>query len=72
MLPFETRKRKETAMTGRRDPTPGRGDQRHWFDAQEAAVEIFGRDGGCVSNVVTGIEPMAGDLFFFLVQRFVS
>ena len=39
---------------------PGRGDKRHWYDAQEAAVELFGRDGGCVSNIVTGIEPMAG------------
>lgn len=39
---------------------PGRGDQKHWFEAQEAAVDVFGRNGGSVTNVVTGIEPMAG------------
>ena len=39
---------------------PGRGDQKHWFDAQEAAVEIFADGGGCTSLVVTGIEPMEG------------
>ncbi len=36
---------------------PGRGDQHRWFEAQEAAVEIFG---SCSSGVVTGIEPMTG------------
>lgn len=41
---------------------PGRGDQKYWFEAQEAAVEVFGRYGGCVSNVVLGIEPMEGML----------
>ena len=39
---------------------PGRGDQRYWLEAQEAAVEVFGHKGGCVTNVVTGIEPMDG------------
>jgi len=39
---------------------PGRGEQRHWFDAQEAAVDVFGRGSGCKSLLVTGIEPMAG------------
>lgn len=39
---------------------PGRGDQKHWFEAQEAAVDVFGENGGSVTNVVTGIEPMAG------------
>lgn len=41
---------------------PGRGDQKRWFEAQEAAVEVFGRYDGCVSNVLLGIEPMAGML----------
>ncbi len=41
---------------------PGRGEKQEWYEAQEAAVEVFGRDGGCVSNVVMGIEPMAGML----------
>jgi len=41
---------------------PGRGEKRQWYEAQEAAVEVFGRDGGCLSNVVMGIEPMAGML----------
>ncbi len=40
----------------------GRGDQQHWFEAQEAAAEIFGRGRGSVSNLVTGLEPMAGML----------
>ncbi len=40
---------------------PGRGEQREWFEAQEAAVEVFG-DFGCVSALVAGIEPMAGML----------
>jgi len=39
---------------------PGRGSQKHWFEAQEAAAEIFGRGRGCISNVVAGCEPMAG------------
>jgi bacteriochlorophyllide c C-7(1)-hydroxylase len=39
---------------------PGRGKQQHWFEAQEAAVEIFGRGRGCVSNVVAGCEPLDG------------
>ena len=39
---------------------PGRGDQKKWHEAQEAAAEIFGRGRGSVANVVTGIEPMAG------------
>ncbi len=39
---------------------PARGDQMHWFEAQEAAAEVFGRGRGSVANVVTGIEPMAG------------
>ncbi len=41
---------------------PGRGEKQEWYEAQEAAVEVFGRDGGCLSNVVMGIEPMAGML----------
>ena len=41
---------------------PGRGDQERWFEAQEAAVEIFGRGRGSVTNLVTGLEPMAGML----------
>ncbi len=41
---------------------PGRGEKRQWYEAQEAAVEVFGRNGGCLSNVVMGIEPMAGML----------
>lgn len=39
---------------------PGRGDQKHWHEAQEAAAEVFGR--GSTSLLVTGIEPMAGML----------
>ena len=39
---------------------PGRGSQQHWFEAQEAAVEIFGRGRGSITNVVAGCEPMAG------------
>ncbi len=39
---------------------PGRGEQRMWQEAQEAAAEVFGRGRGSVANVVTGIEPMAG------------
>jgi hypothetical protein len=48
------------------DPTyfkavcPGRGKQKKWQEAQEAAAEVFGRGRGSVANVVTGIEPMAG------------
>ena len=48
------------------DPTyfaaicPGRGEQKRWFEAQEAAAEVFGRGRGSVANVVTGIEPMSG------------
>ena len=38
---------------------PGRGDQKHLFAAQEAAVEVFGN---CPSNVILGIEPMSGML----------
>ncbi len=41
---------------------PGRGEQTRWFEAQEAAAEVFGRGRGSVSNLVTGIEPMAGML----------
>ncbi len=41
---------------------PGRGDQKHWFEAQEAAAEVFGRGRGSISNLVTGLEPMAGML----------
>ncbi len=41
---------------------PGRGDQKHWFEAQEAAVEVFGRNGGCAASVILGIEPMDGML----------
>jgi len=41
---------------------PGRGEQQRWFEAQEASVEIFGRGRGTISNLVTGIEPMAGML----------
>ena len=40
---------------------PGRGEQQEWFEAQEAAVEVFGAM-GCVSALVAGIEPMAGML----------
>ncbi len=46
------------------DPTyfkaicPGRGSQKSWFGAQEAAVEIFGRDGGVRGDLVGGLEPM--------------
>ncbi len=39
---------------------PGRGRQQHWFEAQEAAAEIFGRGRGSISNVVAGCEPLAG------------
>jgi len=39
---------------------PGRGEQRHWQEAQEAAAEVFGRGRGSFGNTVTGIEPMAG------------
>ena len=39
---------------------PGRGSQQHWFEAQEAAVEIFGRGRGCITNVVAGCEPLGG------------
>ncbi len=39
---------------------PGRGDQRRWHEAQEAAAEVFGRGRGSSSLVVSGIEPMAG------------
>ena len=38
---------------------PGRGEQKKWFETQEAAAEVFGRGRGSVSNLVTGIEPMA-------------
>jgi hypothetical protein len=41
---------------------PGKGDQQRWLEAQEAAVEVFGRGRGCVSAMVAGIEPMAGML----------
>ena len=36
---------------------PGRGSQKSWFEAQEAAVEIFGRDGGVRGDLVGGLEP---------------
>ena len=36
---------------------PGKGDQKYWFETQEAAVEVFGN---CSTALVTGIEPMAG------------
>ena len=39
---------------------PGRGDQKHWHEAQEAAAEVFGRGRGSSSLVVSGIEPMGG------------
>ncbi len=39
---------------------PGRGNQEHWFEAQEAAAEIFGRGRGSISNVVAGCEPLSG------------
>ena len=39
---------------------PGRGEQKRWFEAQEAAVGLFGRGRGCSSLFVSGIEPMAG------------
>ncbi|MEE8400462.1 MAG: radical SAM protein [Desulfobacterales bacterium] len=41
---------------------PGRGSQKRWFEAQEAAVEIFGRDGSVRGDLVAGIEPMEGML----------
>lgn len=41
---------------------PGRGDQKRWFEAQEAAVEVFGPDGGSTGNIVGGLEPMASML----------
>ena len=41
---------------------PGRGEQKRWFEAQEAAAEVFGRGRGSITNVVSGIEPMAGML----------
>ena len=41
---------------------PGRGDQKGWFEAQEAAVEIFGRSGAVHGDLVAGIEPMEGML----------
>jgi len=41
---------------------PGKGDQQRWLEAQEAAVEVFGRGRGCASAMVAGIEPMAGML----------
>jgi biotin synthase-related radical SAM superfamily protein len=41
---------------------PGRGEQQHWLEAQEAAAEIFGRGRGAVSNLICGLEPMAGML----------
>ena len=37
---------------------PGRGSQKSWFEAQEAAVEVFGRDGGVRGDLVGGLEPM--------------
>lgn len=40
---------------------PGRGSQKRWFEAQEAAVEVFG-EGKCRGTVVAGLEPMAGML----------
>ncbi len=39
---------------------PGRGGQKSWYEAQEAAAEVFGRGRGSSSLVVSGIEPMAG------------
>lgn len=39
---------------------PGRGDQNRWIEAQTAAVEVFGRGRGSTTDVVMGIEPMAG------------
>ncbi len=41
---------------------PGRGSQKSWFEAQEAAVEIFGGYGAVRGDVVAGIEPMEGML----------
>ena len=41
---------------------PSRGSQKRWFEAQEAAVEVFGRDGGVKGTVVGGLEPMEGML----------
>ena len=41
---------------------PGRGEQQHWLEAQEAAAEIFGRGRGSVTNLVVGLEPIAGML----------
>lgn len=38
---------------------PGKGDQKRWLAAQEAAVEVFG---SCATALVAGIEPMAGML----------
>jgi len=40
---------------------PGKGEQRYWFETQEAAVEVFGI-GSSLAALVTGIEPMAGML----------
>lgn len=41
---------------------PGRGEQKRWHEAQEAAAEVFGRGRGSSSLLVEGIEPMAGML----------
>jgi len=41
---------------------PGRGEQRRWREAQEAAAQVFGRGRGSSSLIVEGIEPMAGML----------
>ena len=41
---------------------PGRGSQKSWFEAQEAAVEIFGGYGAVRGDLVAGIEPMEGML----------
>ena len=40
---------------------PGRGDQKHWFEAQEVGVEVFG-PGKSMAAIVAGIELMAGML----------
>jgi len=39
---------------------PGRGDQSRWIEAQTAAAEVFGRGRGSTTDVVMGIEPLAG------------
>jgi len=41
---------------------PGRGEKRYWYEAQEASSEVFGRGRGAITNIVCGLEPMAGML----------